>query len=278
LAGDAGEPHLQPTKGVHLIAPARGHRAAALLLHPRDERVFFIIPWYEKTLIGTTDTLAESGPDALQVLPSEIAYLLEGYNHYFKAGLQAGDVMGSFAGLRPLLRARVGEPSARSREFRLHVSASGLVTALGGKFTTFRSMAENIIDFLAARLNKRRRCRTHDLPLVGAPATPWHAFLTQTVATIVTRLGISEDCAMHLVNRYGDQVERVLERILSVKRGLERVHPDEPDLVGEQAWQREEEMAIFDEDLFLRRSRIGMFRPEVLEHASAEAAPPGPAK
>src|SRR5262249_622413 len=104
LAGDVGDARLQPTKGVHLIRPARGHRAAFLLLHPQDGRVFFVIPWYGKTLVGTTDTFPKSAD--LRVLPEEIAYLLDGYNHHFEPGFHAGDVMGSFAGLRPLIRAR----------------------------------------------------------------------------------------------------------------------------------------------------------------------------
>jgi glycerol-3-phosphate dehydrogenase len=264
LAGDTGEPRLQPTKGVHLIAPPRGHRAAALLLHPRDGRVFFVIPWYGKSLIGTTDTFPDAGPDALHVLPAEIDYLLEGYNRYFTAPLCADAVMGTFAGLRPLLRAKSGAPSARSREFSLQISPSGLVTALGGKYTTFRQMAETIIDLLAERLQKRRRCQTRDLPLVGTPSVPWGIFCRDMTASIRTRFPIALDSAVHLVQRYGDQVGAVLRRITAEEGGFSRVHPEEPDLVGEQRYQREEEMALSVEDLFLRRSRIGMFRPEVL--------------
>ncbi|MSQ95062.1 MAG: glycerol-3-phosphate dehydrogenase [Gemmataceae bacterium] len=264
LAGDSGEPRLQPTKGVHLIAPPRGHRAAALLLHPCDGRVFFVIPWYGKTLIGTTDTFPEAGPGALQVLQAEIDYLVEGYNRYFSASLRVDEVMGTFAGLRPLLRVRSGAPSAQSREFTLQTSASGLVTALGGKYTTFRQMAETIVDSLAGRLQKRRRCQTHNLPLMGTPSIPWGIFCQDMTASIRSRFPIAEDTAVHLVHRYGDQVESVLERISGAEGGFNRVHPDEPDLVGEQRYQREEEMAQFPADLFLRRSRIGMFRPELL--------------
>lgn len=264
LNGDLGEPRLQPTKGVHLIVPSRGQRAAALLLHPRDGRVFFVIPWHGKTLIGTTDTFPDSGPDALHVLPAEIAYLLEGYNAYFDPSLRTEGILGTFAGLRPLLRAKSGTPSARSREFSLHVSASGLVTALGGKYTTFRQMAETIVDFLGERLNKRRRCRTRTLPLIGAPKIPWDTFVQGSIAAICARFPIAEDSAAHLLHRYGERAELVLERSRRVANGFERVHPEEPDLIGEQSYQREEEMALFPEDLFLRRSRIGMYRPEIL--------------
>ncbi len=274
LAGDAGEASLQPTKGVHVIVPARGHCAAALLLHPRDERVFFVIPWYGKTLIGTTDTFLEPGRDALQIQATEIAYLLEGYNHHFEPGLCEHDVMGAFAGLRPLLRARAGEPSSRSREFRLHVSPNGLVTALGGKFTTFRRMAESIVDAIDLRLGKSRPCRTSALRLVGAPETPWASFFKETTDSIMRCFPITADSAAHLVRRYGDHVDAVVDRISQAENGFARVHAEEPDLIGEQSWQRDEEMAIFAEDFFLRRSRIGMWRPN-LSSFSARAAPCG---
>src|SRR5262245_47766544 len=115
LAGAADGPHLQPTKGVHLVAPDRGLPAALLLLHPADGRVFFVIPWLGKTLVGTTDTFAER-PDALTVTQEDIDYLLTGFNHHVAPGLTAGEVLGHFVGLRPLVRARPGEPSALSRE------------------------------------------------------------------------------------------------------------------------------------------------------------------
>ena len=264
MAGESSEPRLQPTKGVHAIAPSRGHRTAWLLLHPRDGRVFFVIPWYGKTLIGTTDTFPEAGPEALRVQPAEIDYLLDGYNHHFEPPLVVADVMGSFAGLRPLIRARPGTPSSMSREFRLDVGASGLVTALGGKYTTFRQMAETIVDFLGERLGKRRRCQTRALPLVGTPPIPWPAFLEQGVASILRQFPIAKDSAVQLMHRYGSQAEEVLARISSDSSGFARLHADEADLVGEQAWQRDEEMAITAEDLLLRRSRIGMWRPELL--------------
>src|SRR5439155_910241 len=153
LAGDAAEPRLAPTKGMHVILPDRRLPAALLLLHPRDGRVFFVIPWLGKTLVGTTDTNTVESPDALTVQPDEIDYLMEAWRHYFP---NAGDVpvLGAFAGLRPLIRAKPGEPSARSREFRVFTSPSGLVSVAGGKYTTFRAMAEQITDVLAPRLER----------------------------------------------------------------------------------------------------------------------------
>src|SRR5947208_582806 len=119
MADDANEPLLQPTKGVHLIAPERQTKGALLLLHPADGRVFFVIPWMHKTLIGTTDTVAQESPDSLMVTTEEIDYLLQGFNHYFTPPLQSPDVLGTFVGLRPLMRSRPRNPSSLSREYRV---------------------------------------------------------------------------------------------------------------------------------------------------------------
>jgi glycerol-3-phosphate dehydrogenase len=262
LAGDASGPHLQPTKGVHVIAPARHGDGAFLLLHPRDGRVFFVLPWYGKTLIGTTDTLAERGPDDLQVKPEEIAYLLEGYNEHFLSELTAADLLGSFAGLRPLIRSRSSTPSSLSREYRVFTSPGGLVSVAGGKYTTFRQMAEEIVDLLALRLDKRTRCRTRDLRLAGAPAEAWEHYLRETTAELQSITGDAAS-AHHLLERHGSMTSLVLP-YLGTTTSRARIHPAEPDLVGELAYQRDHEMALFPADHLLRRSRIGLFHPELL--------------
>ncbi len=160
LAGDDAGPSLRPTKGVHVLAPGRGLTAAFLLLHPAAGRVFFVIPWLGKTLIGTTDTVCDDAPDRIRAAPADIDYLLQGHNHYFNPPLSPSDLLSSFVGLRPLVRTRPGEPSALSREFALSASPSGLLSVSGGKYTTYRRMAEVAIDAVVRRLGLRRRCRT----------------------------------------------------------------------------------------------------------------------
>src|SRR5262249_4044641 len=155
LAGDTDVPRLRPTKGVHLVAPDRGLDSALLLLHPRDGRVFFVIPWLGKTLIGTTDTEEDAPPDEARVTPEDVSYLLECFNHPFRTPLTGRDILSHFVGLRPLLRARPKEPSARSREFRLFASPSGLLSVAGGKYTTYRHMAEVVTDEVMRRQGRR---------------------------------------------------------------------------------------------------------------------------
>jgi glycerol-3-phosphate dehydrogenase len=264
LAGEERGPLLQPTKGVHVIVRDLGLPAAFLLLHPADGRVLFVLPWLGKTLIGTTDTLTAAGPDALDVLPQEIDYLLDAYNHYFAPPLEAAEVLGSFVGLRPLIRARQGEPSARSREFRVFEAPTGLVSVAGGKYTTYRHMAEVVTDVIVGRLGLRRRCQTHDLLLDGAPGEPWAAFAPRLVGEI-QRYGLDELSAHHLVNRYG---RRAAEVAAYLKRNLELIQPvvlGEPDLQVEFAYQRDHEMAVRREDFLLRRTRLGLFHSELFK-------------
>jgi glycerol-3-phosphate dehydrogenase len=284
LAGDAAEPLLQPTKGVHLIVSRKDLDGALLLLHPADGRVFFVIPWMEKTLIGTTDTITGESPDSLSVTPAEIGYLLEGYNRYFMTALQSSDVLGTFAGLRPLMRSSSGKPSSLSREYRIVESSSGLISVAGGKYTTYRRMAEVITDTISRRLGRRGPCRTRDFQLDGALAN--HESVAEVVrlrnavgslTTSATRTlsseiesirqrcpSLDESLARHLVLRYGRRARDVIEYLTSDPQGLTPIVPGEPDLRGEWAYQRDQEMAIYPADFWLRRTRLGLFRPEII--------------
>lgn len=275
LAGEDGVPHLQPTKGVHILVPGRGQSAALLLLHPRDGRILFVIPWLGKTLIGTTDTVTPEGPDDLTVRPEEVAYLIEAHNHYLGPPVSEGDVLGSFAGLRPLIRQRPGEPSARSREFRLFEGRSGLLSVAGGKYTTYRAMAETLTDVIARRLGVRHRSRTAELPLDGTPPEPWAEFAPQAAEALRTRYGLSVEAARHLIGRYGRRAADVAGYVERYPRLARPVVAGEPDVQAEFAYQRDAEMAVRPDDYLLRRTRLGLFHPELLRAAFERVESPG---
>ena len=211
LAGDDSGPLLQPTKGVHLVAADRGLSAAFLLLHPADGRVFFVIPWMHKTLLGTTDTVCDESPDGLGVTPEDVEYLLAGFNHYFTPPLSAAEVLGRFAGLRPLIGTRPGEPSDLSREFQLTTSSSGLLTVAGGKYTTYRQMAEVITDTVVRRLGLFGRCRTRSFRLDGAPEEAWHRFAPSAISQLTTRCHFEAETSRHLIERYGRRAVEVAD-------------------------------------------------------------------
>ena len=264
------EPLLQPTKGVHLIVPERQTKGALLLLHPADGRVFFVIPWMHKTLVGTTDTVTQESPDCLTVTTGEIDYLLQGVNHYFTPSLQGRDVLGTFAGLRPLMRSRPGNPSSLSREYRVVESPSGLISVAGGKYTTFRRMAEVITDSIGHRLGRRSPCQTRAFRLDGAlPAG------AESIAREINDLRhsfpvLDDRSATHLVSRYGWRAREVAAYVDQDSKTRDRILKTEPDLSGELAYQRDHEMAIYPSDYWLRRTRLGLVHRELLQ-----TPPPG---
>jgi glycerol-3-phosphate dehydrogenase len=263
LAGEDGKPLLQPTKGVHLVAPARELPAALLLLHPADGRVFFVIPWMGKTLLGTTDTESAESPDQLQVTAEDEQYLLEGYNRHFALALTPKDLLGRFVGVRPLL-AKSTAPSARSREFQLTPGSSGLLTVAGGKYTTFRHMAEVITDAVCKRLGRRRRCRTRDFYLDGAPTEPREQFIATAVRRLQSINGLGDAASRHLVERYGRRAFDVAEYARKDSSLAAPIVAGEPDLIAELAYQRDHEMAVRPADFLLRRTRLGLFCPGLL--------------
>ncbi len=271
LAGETGKPALAPTKGVHLVAPDRQLPAALLLLHPADGRVFFVIPWLGKTLLGTTDTETDEPPDRLRVTPDDERYLLEGYNHHFAPPLSPADVLGSFVGVRPLLRADSAAPSARSREYHLTTGPTGLLTVAGGKYTTYRHMAEVITDAVCARLGVRRPCRTRDFPLDGTPEGPWQPFAADAVRRLKETYRLDEAAAGHLVGRYGKRADDVAAYVGRDAALAAPVVVGEPDLLAELAYHRDHEMALRPADFLLRRTRLGLFHPELLEAPPAAA-------
>lgn len=270
LAGESGAPLLKPTKGVHLVVPDRGLPAALLLLHPADGRVFFVIPWMGKTLLGTTDSECDESPDELRVTPEDERYLLDGYNRHFAPELTQADVLGSFVGVRPLL-AESAAPSARSREFQVTAGSTGLLTVAGGKYTTFRHMAEVITDKICARLGVRRRCRTRDFPLAGTPPGRWETFAAAEVRRLRGAYRLGDAAARHLVDRYGRQAAEVAAYVGRDPGLAAPVVKGERDLLAELAYQRDHEMAVRPADFLLRRTRLGLFCPGVLATPPAEA-------
>lgn len=264
-AGDASGSHLRPTKGVHLVLPDRRLHQALLLLHPADGRVFFVIPWLGKTLVGTTDTLTEEGPDGLSVTEAEIGYLLEGFNACLQPPAEPTEVLNAFAGLRPLIRARPGEPSKLSREFQLFRSPSGLLSIAGGKYTTYRHMAQVVVDEVARGLGRRRVCRTQDQRLVGAPEMPWPEFAIATSLALQREYRVPETAARHLVDRYGTEAAQVASYLKAQPELAEPVLAGEPDLRVELVYHRDQEMALRPADFLLRRTRLGLFHPDLLE-------------
>jgi glycerol-3-phosphate dehydrogenase len=169
-------PAVRGTKGVHIAVPAArvGNVSAVTMLSPDDGRVLFTLPGSGgHTIIGTTDTPTTEHPRQVRASRADVRYLLNACNRFFpEAHLDEDDVVSAWAGIRPLVASgNTGDPSSASREHAVHFTRRGVLTATGGKLTTYRPQAAQIVDAALDRLGMgHRRSDTADVPLPGARA------------------------------------------------------------------------------------------------------------
>lgn len=216
------------TKGVHLLVPrARvGNVGALTLIAPQDGRVWFTLPWGAFTILGTTDTFDDSPPAEVRADARDVAYLLEAANHHFPAArLTRADVRSAWAGLRPLVAsASAGLPSSASREHELVRSGSGLLSITGGKLTTYRAMAAQVVDAVERDLGgPRRRGATDRRPLPGGDLPSLEAEERAAAAAAG-----ADDVGRHWVALHGSEWRTVQARVAAEPALGERLVADLP--------------------------------------------------
>ncbi len=279
LEDPEAKPRLKPTKGVHLVVRKITEKAIVLKSHepkdPKKKRWMFIIPYGERTLIGTTDTAhAEDGTDRyldddIYASPQEIAYILESANEVCPgADLKPEDVIASFAGWRPLI-APPGEgvsESEISREHEIFVSPAGVIGIAGGKYTTFRSMARQVVDVAVkslrdeAWLPELANRHADEVPLSGGdlPGGDFDKYLSYAIET---HPDLEPGLVRMLVSRYGTNYLVVLS-LMEADRGLDRpivgLSPESPLLRAEVAYFVCYEMAVTLCDVMMRRTRLNL--------------------
>jgi len=170
LANPQAKPLVRMSKGIHLVYPDLGLKHAILVSSERDGRIFFLIPWKGQTLIGTTDTDYSGDPGLAQAEPADVEYLLQEANRALPSfGIRKEKILSTFAGVRPLVAQEAKDPWAVSRSHRIY-EEGGLLTVVGGKFTTFRKIAEDVVDRLARSFPDRKLapCRTATERLISS--------------------------------------------------------------------------------------------------------------
>jgi glycerol-3-phosphate dehydrogenase len=253
-------PMLRVTKGAHVLVPRRrvANQHAVTLLSQIDGRVMFVLPWGDFSYIGTTDTDADSSPDALRVTAADVTYLLRSANAAFPdARLTPSDVVSAWVGLRPLLRQDHANPSQVSREHRIDESPHGLITIAGGKLTTYRVMARDVVDRVAARLHEldgrplAGRPATDQLPLPGGEAAELEVLVEAARAR-----GAAEATARHLVASYGSEAAAVLNLVDRDRPLGAPIVPGRPEIWAEITYAVEREMAVRVQDVLVRRLHL----------------------
>jgi glycerol-3-phosphate dehydrogenase len=229
--------------------------------------VFFILPWNGLTLIGTTDTAYSGDPGGAKADADDFAYLLEAARDALPAAaIDETKIVSTFAGIRPLLRSNARHPSAASREHSITENPPGLISVLGGKFTTFRAIAEQAVDSIVSELGGPiKPCRTADLPFPGATALP-------------VPPATSEPSGMRALSGvYGSRTGQVLEAATNVAGAFEPLCPHTARTRAEVAHAVRNEMALTLEDILERRLGISHTAPcrgaDAVEEAARIAAP-----
>jgi glycerol-3-phosphate dehydrogenase len=252
LEDPGATPMLSTSRGSHLVFDAAWAPAGDGLLIPRttDGRVLFLLPWQGACLLGTTDIAAEA-ESVPQPEAAEVEYLLDQLGQWLDPALTRNQVRAQWAGLRPLIGNPARATSRIVREHHIEVGPKGLVSIAGGKWTTYRRMAELTVDRTIAvhGLIASAPCRTREQVLIGA-----HALSPGLADALMQAHGLDGDCAQHLVASYGDQAMHVLAH--AGPAGKRRLLPDHPYLEAEVLWARDREMALSADDVLARRLRL----------------------
>ncbi|HKV44019.1 MAG TPA: glycerol-3-phosphate dehydrogenase/oxidase [bacterium] len=274
VAGLAAPPtfRIRRAKGVHLVlsnARLGMHRAALVLPETDDGRIAFVVPWQGALLLGTTDTEWRRADDEPDVARDDVAYLLGHASRFLTVPLHAREILGAFASLRPLVSLGA-RPSARlSRRHEVVRSAEGFYSIIGGKLTTYRRMAEDVMNAATGR-RAGTPSPTRTLPLVGA------AGLRQALPALrdrARRLRLPRRTVLHLIRTYGTEAARVCDLVAERPALGTPLVEACPHIGAEVVVAARHEMAGTLEDVLLRRTRLAHLLPrQGAEIASQVAA------
>jgi len=271
-------PMLRPTKGIHLALPHSSLPLSAIVAFPAlDDRLIFAVPLGDCTYVGTTDTDYTASPDQARADAADVEYLLSSLNATFQ-GIQASpsDVISTWTGVRPLV-SEEGAPSDVPRDYEIDTEPPGLVSIAGGKLTTYRAMAEDLVDRVLEKEGKRfgwsaTPCRTADSPLPGGHLAGFERFAEATASALVETWGLPRPAADRLVRTYGTEYVKVLGYALPDRRLLRPLAPGGPVLRVEAVYAAAEEMALTLDDFMARRTDLMLFDHNHGLDAASEAA------
>ena len=230
------EPIIAPSQGVHLVLDKEflPGDAAILVPHTDDGRVLFAVPWHDKIIIGTTDTPVAGPEIEPRALPEEITFILQQIGRYLKKEPRMEDIRSVFAGLRPLVKSSGKKTAELARDHVVMVTDSGLITITGGKWTTYRRMAEDTVNTAITRGGlPERPCVTATLPIHGATETD----------------------AGDPLHFHGTDAAAIRAIVAEQPQWRGKLHPRLPYILAEIVWAAREELCVTVEDALSRRTR-----------------------
>ena len=268
LAGVRSPLSVRPSKGVHIVVPKDRIDSSYALILPTERSVLFVLPWGDEWIIGTTDTEWRFGLDHPSATHSDIAYLLRHVNAVLREPLSYRDITGVYVGLRPLVGSAAGDTARMSREHVVRRSAPGLVSVAGGKYTTYRPMAQDAVDAAARELPFAvDASRTASVPLLGAVGLSGAGYRLRRHPGA---RGLTPEQLEHLVRRYGTVASRVLDLSTDDSRLAEPLSGAGKYLAAEVRYATLHEGALHIDDVLTRRTHIAF---DVADRGARAAEP-----
>jgi glycerol-3-phosphate dehydrogenase len=266
MAGIRSTLSVQASKGVHLVVPRDRIRLDTGLILRTEKSVLFVIPWGRHWILGTTDTAWNLGDEDPVADRADIDYLLERINAVLRIPLTYDDIEGVYAGLRPLLSGQADDTAKLSREHSVTVPVPGLVVVAGGKYTTYRVMAQDAVDVAARDMSTSVPASVTDrVPLLGAAG---YEILCNERQRLAAGSGLHIARIEHLLERYGSCVHELLDLIAGDPALGEPIPGAQDYLRVEALYAVTHEGALHLEDVMARRMRISF---EEWDHGSAAA-------
>ncbi|GAB2604193.1 glycerol-3-phosphate dehydrogenase/oxidase [Spirosoma areae] len=254
LANPALEPRIRPSKGVHIVLPRETLNSDHAILIPKttDGRVVFAIPFGDKVFVGTTDNDYSNLNQEPVLEPAEVDYLLETVRPYLAKPPVRADVQAGFGGIRPLIVSSRADTKTLLRDHEVeHDPASGLLSLLGGKWTTYRLMAQDAIDRAGELLKKSVSGSTENHYLVGG-----EHYRFEDWQLLQSRYNLPADVCQHLMRTYGTRADRVAQLTQQQPELARKLTDSQPFIQAEVVHQVREEMAVTLRDVLARRWRL----------------------
>ena len=249
------------SKGAHIVVPGNAIKSETGVIIKTEISVLFIIPWGDKWIVGTTDTDYDESREEPLATSDDVTYILNQANRVLEPKLRREQVIGVFAGLRPLVSTDPDSPTTKlSREHVVDSPAHGFVSIAGGKYTTYRVMSEDAVN---EAINHMRKIVpdsvTETLAIIGAEG---YSVLMNQIPRLAQKYEIHESSVEHLLNRYGSLIDEVLEPARSDAELFQEVIPNLPYLKAEILYAVTHEGALSIDDVFSRRTRIAFEAPD----------------
>ncbi|MEV6774167.1 glycerol-3-phosphate dehydrogenase [Nocardia sp. NPDC051030] len=262
--------HVRMSKGVHIMVPRERLNMNTGLIMRTEKSVLFVIPWAEHWIIGTTDTdwsLDKNHPTASA---ADVQYILDHVNSLLREPLTRADIVGTYAGLRPLMTGANKQTSKLSREHAVAEPAPGLFVIAGGKYTTYRVMASDVVDAAAERLGSDvAQSVTENLPILGAVG---YQDMLADIESVAARAELPVETVEHLLHRYGSLSENLFDLIAAVPALREPIPGAEDYIAAEAVYAATHEGALHLDDVLTRRTRISIEVPDRGLKAAPEIA------